>query len=200
VAGCDYIRDRRGGVYNRSMSKDAASQVVEKQFPGQHAGETVELVFRQHPLVMRKALILGLVAILLAVLPLDFPQVYTVSWVSGVVLKVMWAVIAAVLAAWFYRWVGWYYTLYIVTDRRILAIRQQGFFNRKVDEWQLEGIQNVNYEIGGLQAVLFSYGDITARTYIGDLVMKTIHKPAEIHAQLVDAVRRAGGGSTQLPN
>ena len=87
--------------------------------------------------------------------------------------------------------------MYIVTDRRILVIRQKGLFNRKVDEWQLDGISNVNYHIDGFQAVLFGYGDITARTYIGDLEMKKIHKPAEIHAQLVEAVRRGGGGSTQ---
>src|SRR6266576_3386736 len=94
---------------------------AEKEFPGQHEGEKVQLVFRQHPLVMRKALILGLLVI--------------------------------VLFAWFYRWVGWYYTLFIVTDRRILEIKQKGFFDRKVNEWQLDGISNVNYHIGGFQAV-----------------------------------------------
>jgi hypothetical protein len=180
------------------MSKKTDKPTVEKAFPGQHDGEPVVLVFRQHPLVMRKALILGLVAILIAVLPLDFPQVYSVEWLSALVIKIMWGVIIFVFLAWFYRWVGWYYTLYIVTARRILAIRQKGFFNRKVDEWQLDGIQNVNYEIGGFQAVIFGFGNITARTYIGDLEMKTIHKPAEIHAQLVDIVRRTGGGSRSV--
>jgi hypothetical protein len=107
----------------------------------------------------------------------------------------MLVIIVLVFGAWFYRWVGWYYTLYIVTDRRILEIKQKGFFDRKVSEWQLDGISNVNYHIGGFQAVIFGFGNITARTYIGDLEMKTIHKPAEVHAQLVDAVRQAGGGS-----
>jgi hypothetical protein len=71
-----------------------------------------------------------------------------------------------------------------------------------VDEWQLEGINNLNYHIGGFQAVLFGFGDITARTYMGDLEMKTIHKPAEVHAKLMAIVRKAGGasGSTQSPN
>ena len=174
--------------------------VEDKQFAGQHDGETVALVFRQHPLVMRKALIVGLLVIVMAVLPLDFPQIYTVDWLPGVLLKAVLGVVVLVFAGWFYRWVGWYYSLYLVTDRRILVIKQKGFFNRKVDEWQLDGISNVNYHIGGFQAVLFGFGDITARTYIGDLEMKTIHKPAEIHAQLVDAVRRGGGGSTQQLN
>ena len=182
------------------MSKNVSPKAAAKQFPGQHEGEAVELVFRQHPLVMRKALIVGLLIILVTVLPLDFPQVYSSDTLAGIFTKIALFTPLVVLAGWFYRWVGWYYTLFLVTDRRILAIVQKGFFDRKVDEWQLDGISNVNYHIGGFQAVLFGYGDITARTYIGDLEMKTIHKPAEIHAQLVDAVRRGGGGSTQAPN
>lgn len=177
------------------MSEKKTAQ--EKQFPGQHEGESVALVFRQHPLVMRKTLIVGLLIIVLAVLPLDFPQIYSIDWMPGLLIKLMLGIIVLVFGAWFYRWMGWYYSMYIVTDRRILVIRQKGLFNRKVDEWQLDGISNVNYHIDGFQAVLFGYGDITARTYIGDLEMKKIHKPAEIHAQLVEAVRRGGGGSTQ---
>jgi hypothetical protein len=182
------------------MSSKAAKPQVEKQFPGQHDGEEVEMLFRQHPLVMRKALIFGLLLILVGVLPLDFPQVYSSDSLSSFFTKVALIIPLLVFAGWFYRWVSWYYTVYIVTDRRILEVKQKGFFWRKVEEWQLEGIQNVNYQIGGFQAVLFGYGDITARTYIGDLEMKTIHKPAEIHEQLVMAVKRAGGGSTQLEN
>jgi uncharacterized membrane protein YdbT with pleckstrin-like domain len=176
------------------MSAKQKAPRAEKLFPGQHEGEEVELLFRQHPLVMRKALIVGLLAILLAVLPLDFPQVYSSNSLSAFFLRVVIVVPLIVLAAWFYRWVGWYYTVYIVTNERIIEVKQKGFFNRKVNEWQLDGIQNVNYEIGGFQAVLFGFGDISARTYIGDLEMKTIHKPAEIHEQLLNAVRRGGGG------
>jgi uncharacterized membrane protein YdbT with pleckstrin-like domain len=182
------------------MSGKQKPEQAEKQFPGQHEGEVVEMLFRQHPLVMRKALIIGLLLILVGVLPLDFPQVYSSEGLAAFFTKVALIMPLVVLAGWFYRWIGWYYTVYIVTDRRILEIKQTGFFNRKVAEWQLDGIQNMNYEIGGFQAVLFGFGDITARTYIGDLEMKTIHKPAEIHEQLVMAVKRAGGGSTQLQN
>lgn len=181
------------------MSKKDTPSGGDKQFAGQHEGEDVELVFHQHPLVMRKALIGGLLVIMLAVLPLDFPQIYTIEWLPGALLKVMWIVVLGVFAMWFYRWMGWYYTIYIVTNRRIMEIKQKGFFDRQVEEWQLDNISSVNYHVAGFQAALFGYGDITARTYVGDLVMKTIHKPAEIHAQLTDAVKRAGG-STQLPN
>jgi uncharacterized membrane protein YdbT with pleckstrin-like domain len=170
---------------------------TEKQFPGQHEGEEVQLLFRQHPLVMRKPFIIGLFVILFGVLPLDFPFAYENDQLTSILVKVALIVPVFVFAVWFYRWIGWYYTVFIVTDRRILAIKQHGLFSRRVDEWQLDSIQSVNYEIAGFQAVLFGYGDITAKTYIGDFNMKTIHKPVEIHEQLVDAVKRGGGGSAQ---
>src|SRR6266568_5040476 len=97
------------------------AKTEEKQFPGQHQGEEVEILFRQHPLVMRKALVFGLLVILLAVVPLDFPQVYSSDALSSFFTKIALGVPVLVIAAWFYRWIGWYYTIYIVTDRRILA-------------------------------------------------------------------------------
>lgn len=167
-----------------------------KQFPGQYEGEAIQLLVRQHPLVMRKPLILGLFVILVAILPLDFPQIYASAFWSGVCWKIAMLTPIVVFALWFYRWVSWYYTIYILTDERILEIVQQGFFRRRIGEWQLSNIENVDCEISGLQAVLFGYGDITARTWTVNLTMKTIHHPHQVYEQLVAAVQHAGGGST----
>ena len=165
-------------------------------FPGQHDDEDVQFVFRQHPLVMRKALLLGMLGIVLAILPWDFPQVYDSTLTQTVATWFMWSLLAVVAFVWFHRWVGWFYSVYVVTTRRIIEIKQHGFFRRSVNEWQLNNISNVNYEIGGFQAVLFGFGDITAQTYMGDFHIPKVHHPAEIHQQLLDAVRAGGGGST----
>jgi hypothetical protein len=168
--------------------------VAAYQFPGQHEDEEVAFIFRQHPLVMRKQLIFGLMAITLAVLPFDFVEVHETPWMASLFGKILIATPILVFFWWFHRWVGWYYSVYIVTDRRIVEIHQKGFFDRAVQEWQLDKIYNVNYHINGLQAVMFGFGDITAQTIMGDFVMPIIHKPTEIHRQLIEAVRAAGGG------
>jgi uncharacterized membrane protein YdbT with pleckstrin-like domain len=155
-------------------------------FPGQHDGEKVELVFRQHPVVMRKELIIGLLAILLAVLPMNFlPQYF------DALTKLALGVFGVVILFWIYRWIGWYYSVYVVTNERLVEIKQKGFFNRKVTEFGLDKVQNVNYHIKGFQAVIFQFGDITAQTYVGDLVMPYIYKPVKVHEKIVDVVRRA---------
>lgn len=171
----------------------AASKEQQRGFPGQHEGEEVELVFHQHPLVMRKALILGLLAILVGVLPPLFWPLASWAW------KPLWLILVVVAALWFYAWVGWYYTVYILTDERLIEIKQHGFFNRRVSEYGLDKIQNINYHIRGFQAVLFQFGDITAQTYVGDIVMRMIHRPVQIHSRMIDIVRRAGN-STPSPN
>jgi hypothetical protein len=172
------------------MSVKAAK---EAQFPGQLEGETVKVVFHQHPLVMRKQLILGLLFITLGVLPLDFPQVWANEALAGWLIKLALAVPVVVFLWWFYRWVGWYYTLFIVTDARVVLIRQKGFFDRSVQEWQLNKVYNVNYHINGFQAAIFGFGDIIVKTAIGEFTMPTVHHPVEVHRQLMDAVHAAGG-------
>ena len=174
------------------MSSKASKS--EQLFPGQRPGEAAELVFHQHPLVMRKQLIIGLLAIVLAILPLDFPQVYADPNVTTWCIRGAGIVLVGVLFYWFHRWVGWYYTVYIVTNERILEIKQHGFFDRTVSEWQLDNILFVNYRVGGFQAVLFGFGDITLRTYVGDLEITKVHKPVKIHAALQAIVREHGGG------
>ena len=173
-----------------------SSKARNNTFPGQHDDEPILMVFRQHPLVMRKALIYGLLAILVAILPFDFPYVYEHATLNAILVKVVLIVPVLVLLGWFHAWVGWYYSVYIVTDQRIVEIRQRGLFNRRVSEWRLEMVQNVNYHVKGFQAVIFGFGDITVQTFSGDLVMPTIHKPTQIHSELVKIVHDAGGGST----
>jgi uncharacterized membrane protein YdbT with pleckstrin-like domain len=167
-----------------------------KSFPGQHDDEEILLVFRQHPLVMRKELIFGLLALLVIVIPFDFAYTLAHPAVESIATKFAIFVPIIVFLVWFYSWVGWYYSVYIVTEQRIIEIRQHGLFNRRVSEWRLEMVQNVNYHIKGFQAVIFGYGDITAQTFSGDLIMPTIHRPTQIHDQLIQIVHAAGGGST----
>jgi len=129
------------------------------------------------------------------VLPLDFYGIWYMSEsLHSALVKVALIVPLIVFAFWFHRWVGWYYSVYIVTNRRIVEIHQKGFFDRSVQEWQLDKIYNVNYHVNGFQAVLFGFGDITATTITGDFTMPIIHKPTEIYHQLLEAVRSAGGG------
>lgn len=155
-----------------------SKQEQPRQFPGQHPEEKVELVFRQHPVVMRHPLIYGMLAILVGLGPL-------LAWpLSNLALQIALIMPLLVIVYWFYHWVGWYYSVYIVTDQRLIDIRQKGFFNRRVNEVGFDKVQSINYHINGLQASLLKFGDITVQTYTSNWVLKSIHHPEEVHSQI----------------
>jgi uncharacterized membrane protein YdbT with pleckstrin-like domain len=172
------------------MSKAAGA--TPKEFPGQHPDETVALVFRQHPVVMRKPLLFGLAAIAVSILPLDF--IFSGPLYSSLV-KLPLIVLLLVAAYWFYHWVGWYYSVSIITDQRLINIRQKGFFNREVKEVGFDKVQSINYHIKGLQAALLKFGDITVQTYTSNWVLESVHHPEEVHSQLVQVAH----GITSTP-
>jgi len=61
-------------------------------------------------------------------------------------------------------WTSYYLDLWILTDRRIIVIDQIGYFNRKVSNFRLERLQDINVSITGLIPTLLNYGIIRAQT------------------------------------
>lgn len=156
------------------------------EFPGQHEGEEVKYVFRQHPVVMRVTLIVALVAMVIGAIPLAVKPLETWPWwffLGG---------LGVALLIFGYRLIGYYFSVFIVTAERLIQITQKGFFNRKVVDLGLNKIQNVNYEVKGMQATMFGYGTITVQTYVGNLTLHYIHKPEKVHQLMVKQMRDFG--------
>lgn len=157
-----------------------------KLFEGQHEDETVEYVFRQFPIVMRRGIIaLGLFWIA-GLLPYSY--FFDRPWA----LKVLIGGVVLGIGAMFYSWIGWFFTMHIVTDQRLIKITQKGLFNRTVVDISLGKILSVNYQIAGLQQTLFGFGTIVVQTYVGDLVLQYIHKPASVQARLIRTIKDNG--------
>lgn len=162
------------------MSAKPAKDNQPKEFPGQHPGENVILVFRQHPVVMRLQLIYGMLAILIGIVPLlIFP-------LSNLAFYIMIGTPILVFFYWFYHWIGWHYSVYIVTNQRLIDIRQHGLFNRKVSEVGFDKVQSINYHIKGLQAALLKFGDINVQTYTSEWTLRNVMHPEEVHSKMME--------------
>src|SRR6185437_17093619 len=83
-----------------------------KHFKEQFEDEEVLLVFRKHPVVMRRSLILFMLAILAGNIPALINPTYT-SLGYGLLAGF---VIGLILA--FPGWVRWHFSVYIMTDKR----------------------------------------------------------------------------------
>jgi uncharacterized membrane protein YdbT with pleckstrin-like domain len=139
---------------------------------------------------MRRQLIYGMLAILVGLIPLMlFP-------LSNIALQIFIATPLLVFLYWFYYWMGWYYSVYIITNQRLIDIQQKGFFNRKVSEVGFEKVQSINYHIKGIEGALLKFGDISVQTYSDvEWKMTSIHHPEYIHAELMDMTHRVANGS-----
>ncbi len=158
----------------------------QKYFDDQFDDEELLFVFRKHPIVMRKGLLVASVVLLLGTVPSLIKPEFSYLFgglAAGLVLG------ALVLLPF---WVSWYYSVYIVTDQRLIQINQKGFWNRSVVDISLPQIQMVNYEIAGLQETLLKFGTIMMQTFVGDLVIHDVHNPEKIQKKLIGILRDRG--------
>lgn len=174
--------------------KEVAGEKPEKYFDDQFDNETVLFVFRKHPIVMRKGLILASVGVLvgpLYTLVLTYtdktnPPTFTLFFLTLFGSFLLGAIL------FFPSWIAWYYSVFIVSDQRLIQITQKGLFHRSVVDLGLEQIQMVNYEIAGLQQTLLGFGTIMMQTYVGDLIIHEIHHPAKIQKKILHILRQEG--------
>lgn len=162
-----------------SKKKDTESQL---DFEGQRPDEALLFVFRRHLIAMRKGfyLLLG---------PLVITAIPPLIWQDNLELFLLpVAGFALGLILFFYHWMMWYFTVYIVTSQRIRQVTQKGFFGKDVVELRLSKIQNISYNIPGFSGEIFGFGTIVIQTFVGDLVIRNVEHPEKTYNKLQDAV------------
>jgi len=183
------------------MSKDADNKASTKYFDGQFDDEEVLLVFRRHPVVMRKGLIISLaswligpviIVILTYLNPNNPPTLlaFFVALLASIIVGLLILVVP---------WISWYFSIFIVTTQRFIQISQKGLFHSSFADMNLAQIQQVNYEINGLQETLLGFGTIKMQTYLGELVIHDVHHPAKTQSRIVQILRDQGVSSVDVP-
>jgi uncharacterized membrane protein YdbT with pleckstrin-like domain len=160
----------------------------QKYFEDQFDDEEVLFVFHKHPVVMRKGLVFGLLGPLIGVLPSLFnPAAGFPLFFGGLGAGCLLGLLIFTPS-----WIGWHFSVFIVTDQRFIQITQKGLFHRSVADLALAQIQSVNYDVAGLQETMLGFGTIKMQTYVGDLTIHDVHHPARIQKQLLSILRSSG--------
>jgi hypothetical protein len=146
------------------------------QFEGQYDDEEVLLVFRRHPVVIRKGLYIVLFLTLFGVIPIAItPTSTTPYWIALGAFLVG-------LGGFFYHWVGWYFSTFIVTNLRFRQVTYGGLFGKSVIDVGLNKILNISYNIPGFSGAVFGYGTLVIQTYVGDIVLDRVPHPDRLYA------------------
>ena len=168
--------------------------MADKYFEDQLDDEEVLFVFRKHPIVMRWGLILAMIGILLGMVPaLIKPELsyFYGGLAGGIILGCL---------LFFPSWIGWYYSVYIVTDQRLIQKTQKGLFNSSVVDLSLDQIQMINYKISGFQETILGFGTIVVQTYMGELIIHNVHHPARTQRKLLSILKEEGIVTSGLMN
>jgi uncharacterized membrane protein YdbT with pleckstrin-like domain len=86
-------------------------------------------------------------------------------------------------AAWSDQWLD----AWIITDRRIIDIEQQGFFHREVSTVALDRIQDVTYDTSGIIAMWLHFGDVQVHTASDDdkFILRQVPFPEDVKEHIV---------------
>lgn len=60
--------------------------------------------------------------------------------------------------------IDYYLDIFIITNERIISIRQEGFFSRIISEQKIERVQDITSEVKGVAQTIFKFGDIYVQT------------------------------------
>jgi membrane protein YdbS with pleckstrin-like domain len=195
--------------YNTSMSNKAEGQEEaqaetqapkSKHFKEQFEDEETLIVFRKHPIVMRKGLILAsfgtligpLYVLILTYVDKNSPPTMTFFFIC---IFASFALAAILIFPW---WVRWYFSVYIMTNQRFIQ-QSRSLLQVSVVDIGLEQIQMINYQVVGLEETLLHFGTIIVQTYAGDLVIRDVHHPEKVQKKMVHTLRELGVHPTQRP-
>jgi uncharacterized membrane protein YdbT with pleckstrin-like domain len=172
-----------------------AQQKTVKYFEDQFDNEEVLYVFHKHPIVMRKGLVFGMFGPLLGILPAAIkPDLGFGAFFGGLAIGLILGLVIFAPS-----WIGWHFSVFIVTDQRFIQVTQKGLFHRAVADLTLSQIQSVNYDVSGIEETLLGFGTIKMQTYVGDLVIHDVHHPARVQKRLLSILRDEGVAATQYP-
>ena len=180
---------RRPAISEYNISK----RMAEKYFDDQFEDEEVLFVFRKHPIVMRRGLIFAGLTVLLGTVPSLFKPEYSVYFVG------LLCGLGVGMLLFLPSWIKWHFSVFIITNQRLIQITQKGLFHRSVIDMGLNQIQMVNYEVAGFQETVLGFGTIMMQTFVGDLVIREISHPAKIQNKILEVLREQGISAVSNP-
>ncbi len=159
-------------------------------FPEQHEHEKIILFTRRHWIVffghIFTSVLIG--GIIMAVLYAAYYYVpYFAEDPDGIKILVTIGAIVT-LMIWLVIYIGWidyYLDVWIVSNERIVEIKQNALFNRQISELELQHIEDVSAKIIGFWGTLLGFGTIFVQTAATTEMFEFLRIPRPYEVQKV---------------
>lgn len=163
------------------------------QFPGQREKEEIAFTLRKHPITL---IPVALTLVFMALLPFAF-YVFFAPYVLRGLLYRPYSNIFFLLTAiycgfiWifaFMEWLDYYLDILIITNKRIMNVKQMGLFHRVVSELELERIQDITSFVDGPVQTFFDFGSLEIQTASEEnkIEPKDIPHPVRVRRKIME--------------
>lgn len=124
--------------------------------------EKVVLFLRQHIIVNVKWVLAAVIMIFVPTIAAVFRAFSSLPTGFELVITLSWYLVT--LAYAFENFLNWYFNVYIVTNMRIVDVDFHNLIYKQVSDANLDKIQDVTYNMGGVARTIFNYGDVFIQT------------------------------------
>lgn len=163
----------------------------EKLFPAQEEDEEILHVIRRHwftyVIFWFVAFIMLIPVFLISFYYANNNQVLSDN-IGNLIIIGLSAYLLIIMGLMIYGFIDYYLDVYILTDRRIVDIKQNGLFNRAISELNLRQVQDVNACVDGVFPTLLHYGDVLIQTAgtQENFSFQSIPHPYEMSKKIID--------------
>lgn len=131
--------------------------------------EEILLIVRRHWFDILKQLFLIFIMVLILIgsysyLPLLFPGLTDNPALNSVFIFMENLFAMLIWILFFLIWIDYYFDVWVITDKRVVDVRQNGLFSREVSELQIEKIQDITTEVHGVIPTFLNYGNVYIQT------------------------------------
>lgn len=160
-------------------------------FPTQEPTEEVRLLLRKHWFRYLPAVIIAVMMLIpLIILIYYYYSLYhEIDPLYGAIMIIGGTSYALfIMALMLFMFVDYYLDINIVTDRRIVDIRQDGFFHRTISELSLDEVQDVSAAVNGPFATAMHYGDVLIQTAgtLPNFTFFSVPHPYQVSKEIMD--------------
>lgn len=132
------------------------------RFVNQDPDEKILLLLRKHPITNIRWILITLVLAISPIVLRYFPIFSFLPERFQFIAIISWYLI--VLAFVFEEFLSWFFSVFIITDERIIDVDFLNLIYRKISDANIDQIQDVTVQVGGPVRALFDFGSIKIQT------------------------------------
>lgn len=139
------------------------------RLPQQMPDEKIIRILHRDIFIAFKKVVLFIVLLALPILVMlvvgeSFSSIEEGSVISIIIILSFSIYLLFIWLLFFFSIIDYLLDVWVITDKRIIDVRQNGFFSRTISEQMLSKVQDISSDIHGFFPTVFKYGNLTVQT------------------------------------